>query len=407
MMPETKVTIAIPTHNRSQLLKACIESVLAQEYPNFSVIVLDNASSDDTRAVIKSFIDPRITYKRNEENIGLFRNWNRAIEINSSPYLTILQDDDLLLPGFIQESVMALDQNLSAAFSVSQVKAIDIKGAFLNLKDPRYIPGYFPDGVMDGLEYLHRIVAGDKLIINFSAVMMRSSAIEKVGPFDTPHSKDTIDYNLCIRLASMYDIVFIPKALCLVRFHSGQESQLHYASDEATGPLAVMAERLDAISYLLQSSRAVDASYRRWLAERLSHLNMRRSEYTQNLVPNLNLTWSERLQIAKKEIETSIPKGSRLILVDDGNWGAEVIKNRDVLPFLEREGQYWGPPADDETAIWELKRLRRFGVNFIAFGWPAFWWLDYYSELRDYLYSEFNCVIKNSRLIVFDMQHKT
>jgi GT2 family glycosyltransferase len=407
MKPETKVTIAIPTHNRSQLLKACLESVLAQEYLNFSVIVLDNASSDDTKAVIKSFIDPRIIYKRNEENIGLFRNWNRAIEINSSPYLTILQDDDLLLPGFLRESVLALDQNLSAAFSVSQVKAIDIKGTFFNLKDPRYIPGYIPEGVMDGLEYLHRIVAGDKLIINFSAVMMRSSAIERVGPFDIPHSKDTIDYNLCIRMAAMHNIIFIPKVLCLIRYHSGQESQIDYASDKGTGPLAVMAERLDAISYLLQSSRAADASYRRWLAERLFHLNMRRSEYTQELVPNLNLTWSERLQIAIEEIETSIPKGSRLILVDDGNWGANLIDDRDVFPFIERGGQYWGPPADGATAIWELNRLHQLGVNFIVIGWPAFWWLDYYSELRNYLYSKFNCVIKNSRLIIFDLQEKT
>jgi glycosyltransferase involved in cell wall biosynthesis len=54
MIPETKVTIAIPTYNRSELLKTSLQSALAQDYSDFQVLVLDNASTDDTEAVVRS-----------------------------------------------------------------------------------------------------------------------------------------------------------------------------------------------------------------------------------------------------------------------------------------------------------------------------------------------------------------
>ena len=116
-MPETKVTIAVPTLNRSSLLKACLTSILTQDYQNFNVIVLDNASTDDTQDVVASFADPRLTYIGCKENIGQLLNWNRAIDINSSPYLNIFHDDDVMLPGFISSSVRILDDNPGIAMS--------------------------------------------------------------------------------------------------------------------------------------------------------------------------------------------------------------------------------------------------------------------------------------------------
>lgn len=403
MIPETKVTIAIPTYNRSKLLKTSLESALAQDYSDFQVLVLDNASSDDTEAVVRSFSDSRITYVRNDANIGIFGNWQRTIEINSSPYLSVLSDDDIVLPNFISESVLGLDNHPHAGLSAALAEFIDTDGVRLQVKGTEFSDN-LPQGLLGGLEFIHQIVDGRKWILRTSAVMFRASALRAVGGFDITHSKYLLDLNLYLRMATQFDFFFIAKELAQVRFHVEQDSQVSFHSLSGTGALAVMAERTDAIAYLLQSPRAEDASYRLWLAERLLHISMRRSEFTSKLIPNFNLSWSERLRIAIQEIATVIPAGKHFILVDENQWGSEILPQFHPLPFLEHEGQYWGPPSDDQTAIRELERMRDCGASFMVIGWPAFWWLDYYSKLRNYLNSNFRCILHNSRLVVFDLQ---
>ncbi|MCC5644920.1 glycosyltransferase family 2 protein [Nostoc sp. CHAB 5824] len=401
MTLKAKVNIAIPTYNRSELLKTSLQSALAQDYPDFQVLVLDNASCDDTEAVVCSFADSRITYVRNETNIGIFRNWQRAIAVNSSPYLSILSDDDILLPGFIRESVLALDNHPDAGFSIAQAGIIDTNGVPVHVTG-RELSDNFPEGPIDGLEFIHQIVDGRKWILLSSAIMFRTSALAMVGGIDAPHSKYMLDLNLYLRMAAQFDLFFIAKELAQVRYHIEQDSQINFSLG-GTGPLGVMAERTDGIAYLLKSPRAEDASYRQWLAERLLHISMRRSQFTSELIPELNLSWSERLGIAMQEIASVIPVGKRLILVDENQWGCEMLPQFDALPFLEHEGQYWGAPLNDEIAIRELERMRQAGATFIVIGWPAFWWLDYYSGLRNCLSSNFRCVLDNSRLVVFDL----
>lgn len=114
--------------------------------------------------------------------------------------------------------------------------------------------------------------------------------------------------------------------------------------------------------------------------------------------------WTNQLSKVTQEIAALIPPGDTLILVDQDQWGGEVAAGRHAIPFLERDGQYWGPPLDDDTAIQEFERLHRSGASFMVFGSPAFWWLDYYCELHRHLRSKFRCVQKNSRLVVFDLR---
>jgi hypothetical protein len=250
-------------------------------------------------------------------------------------------------------------------------------------------------------------VAGKKWITHSSSVMMRSDILRQTGAFDNPHCKDTIDINLLNRLASRSGVVVIPKVLCEVRFHASQETQMRYQAETRLNTLAVLAERMDAVAYLLQSSRAAAAPYRSWLAERLLDLNLRRSYETHQLLPALNYGWQDQLDTARRDIRLLIPAGESFILVDGNEWGSEIAADgRRSIPFLERDGQYWGQPPDDATAILEVERLRKAGAKFIVFGWPAFWWLDYYGGLRDHLSSNYDRVARNSRMIVFDLRSR-
>jgi hypothetical protein len=109
-------------------------------------------------------------------------------------------------------------------------------------------------------------------------------------------------------------------------------------------------------------------------------------------------------RLAAQELAALIPPGHTIILVDEEEFGAKVGAGQRRIPFMERNGQFWGAPPDDDTAIREFERLREGGAVFMIFGWPAFWWLDYYSGLHEYLRARFPCVLRNERLVVFDLR---
>jgi hypothetical protein len=114
--------------------------------------------------------------------------------------------------------------------------------------------------------------------------------------------------------------------------------------------------------------------------------------------------WMYQLYLTAQDIGRLTSPGDPLILVDQAQFGSMVTTGRQAIPFLERDGQYWGPPKDDRTAIGEVERLRHSGARFIAFAWPAFWWLEYYDTFHRYLCSQFHCILRNDRLVLFDLR---
>jgi len=119
---------------------------------------------------------------------------------------------------------------------------------------------------------------------------------------------------------------------------------------------------------------------------------------------NADAAWAKHLHQATAEITALAPIGEQVILVDENQFGRWIAPGRDVIPFLEQDGKYWGPPADDAAAIREFERLRHLGASFIIFGWPAFWWLEHYASLHRHLRTQFPCVLENERLVAFDLR---
>ena len=70
--------------------------------------------------------------------------------------------------------------------------------------------------------------------------------------------------------------------------------------------------------------------------------------------------------------------------------------------MMQRDGQYWGAPIDDASALSELERLHRSGVNFLVIAWPCFWWLDQYPSLKRRL--ESSVALQNERVVIFDLR---
>jgi len=92
-------TVVIPTRERAEVLQHCLKTVVAQDYDNLEILVSDNFSCDDTEDVVRSFKDPRIVYKNTGKRVSMSHNWEFALSHIDSGWVTILGDDDGLLPG--------------------------------------------------------------------------------------------------------------------------------------------------------------------------------------------------------------------------------------------------------------------------------------------------------------------
>jgi hypothetical protein len=119
--------------------------------------------------------------------------------------------------------------------------------------------------------------------------------------------------------------------------------------------------------------------------------------------------WAQRLDAAKqrrrirrvaREIARLTTPEGKFILVDEEQLRGE-LGLAGAIPFLEKDGQWWGAPADDAAALRELERLRQAGATHIVFLWPSFWWLEHYQQFHQWLRSRHRCVLKNERLVVF------
>jgi GT2 family glycosyltransferase len=111
-----------------------------------------------------------------------------------------------------------------------------------------------------------------------------------------------------------------------------------------------------------------------------------------------------QLHRVKEELRSLAVPGQPMILVDGDEWrGTDMTAGLDVLPFLEKDGQSWGAPDDDATAIRELERMRSSGASHIIFAWQAFWWFDHYAGFRDHLRAKYRPTVENDRLVAFDL----
>jgi glycosyltransferase involved in cell wall biosynthesis len=95
-------TVIIPTYNRADLIEVAINSVLQQSFTDFEIIVIDDASQDDTEKVVSKFSDTRIQYIKNERNLERSRTRNKAINLAKGNYITFLDSDDYYLENHLQ-----------------------------------------------------------------------------------------------------------------------------------------------------------------------------------------------------------------------------------------------------------------------------------------------------------------
>lgn len=145
------VSVCIPCYNGEHFITGTVESVLAQSFTEFELVIIDDASTDQTLTKLERFTDPRIRLSRNTQNLGMGQNWNNSVSRARGKYVKLLCGDDLLEPQCLARQVAALESpsNSRAVLAVCGRKIINHEG---NVIFRRRVP--FSSG----------LVAGQKLI---------------------------------------------------------------------------------------------------------------------------------------------------------------------------------------------------------------------------------------------------
>jgi glycosyltransferase involved in cell wall biosynthesis len=210
---EARVTVLIPTYNRSHWLRDAVASVLAQPDP-FLLIVSDNASTDDTPAVVAEFSDPRLHYVRRSTNIGLVEHFNWCLEQVDTEFVHVIPDDDAVYPQFLSTCVPVLDRHPNVGVVHTGFDIIDDNDVMLDAGVNLVAD---VDVVETGAEFIRRSMA-TLWRIHATTAVVRTKAFRDGGLFrleDLPGP----DFGLWFRVALDWDIAYVARPLVRYRVH--------------------------------------------------------------------------------------------------------------------------------------------------------------------------------------------
>ena len=122
------ISFAVPYYSAPEYLREALESLLSQTHLNWEAVVVDDASPNSVADLIAEFNDRRITYVRNETNLGLAANWNKALALTNAPLVCILHSDDLLEPQYASTMVDLMTTNPDATAGHCRVSIIGADG---------------------------------------------------------------------------------------------------------------------------------------------------------------------------------------------------------------------------------------------------------------------------------------
>ena len=213
-----RMTVVIPTYNMAGFLPIAIDSVLAQSFTDFEILVLDNASTDDTPALMARYQDPRLRYVRNAANLGLAGNVHRGCVLARGEYLTFLGADDRWMPAFLAQATAFLDREPGVALVHGPAAWIDGDGRrFGGTGRPwaRITPG--PQAMLGAFG------AG----FCFATMVMRRAAVQATGPMDE-RWQEVIDLWLFLRMCLAGDVGYLDDIWCEYRVHAAAMSMPMY-----------------------------------------------------------------------------------------------------------------------------------------------------------------------------------
>ena len=220
-----RVTVAICTYNRAHYLAESLQSVIDQTYKDIAIIVYDNASTDNTEAVVRSFSDPRVDYIKNEKNISGVGNLNKALSCCKTEFLVIFHDDDIMLPHMIETEVAAMDKYPNTAICGQMYSSLTIDSNSKILT--RNIPRKKKYLVYEQYDFINECLKCGHDFLTCPSVMFNMSFIKKEQLRFDVNCGPAADWLLWLEI-NMYQrkIVGITRPIMKYRIHEQSDSQV-------------------------------------------------------------------------------------------------------------------------------------------------------------------------------------
>lgn len=221
---EPLVTIGVPAYNSQRHLRQSLDSLLAQTYRDFVLVISDNASTDGTRAICECYArqDPRVHYHRNPTNIGMTANFNRVFELTRTKYIKWSTADDFWAPDMLADAVEVMERDPSIVVCYPQTTIVDGEGCEQGLYHDRL-------RLMqeDPAERFVRLIT-DIDLVNHHLGLLRTDAVRRTQLFGRHVSAD-IGF---LAELSLYGKFFeVPKRQFFRRFHD-ESSSWHRGDQE-------------------------------------------------------------------------------------------------------------------------------------------------------------------------------
>lgn len=343
-MSEPLVSVCLPVYNGEQYLAQSIESVLAQSYSNFELLIADDCSGDSSTEICQQFakLDKRIRFWRNDTTRGLFANYNRCIKRASGTFIKPFAQDDVLHPEMLAKSVAVLQSHkgvslLSVGRSWINADGADITECVTSPLAERFVPADCP---VPGSVVIRKALSPVTNFIGEPVAVLFRAALKGAGfDEDLAHIGD-LEY--WIRLLNKGSFYFLSEVLCSYRSHPESQTRRNWENCSISTDFLKLGEKCtwvldevgiaqeDFIAKNIQSA-AVGAVCI-WDGERLEAVPIE-----DPFSPDISATPRER---ALMQVLTSIrklPLPSIVQLGHDAYMRDRVVKNAKSIRALERK----------------------------------------------------------------------